>query len=84
MRILKWVFWIFIICAVIIILTSWGEKPPEEWTTYKIEAGDTLWEICRERYGDGSDIRYNIYYIEEKNGLSAGNLQPGDVILIPR
>jgi len=50
-------------------------------TRYVVQPGDTLWEIAEERYG--GDARKGVWRIEERNAVSAGELQPGMVLALP-
>lgn len=52
-----------------------------DWTEYEVKTGDTLWSICRERYGEG-DIRHEIDLISTENGITGGRIYPGSVIRI--
>ena len=50
-------------------------------TRYLVQPGDTLWGIAEEVYG--GDVRKGVWRIEERNGISAGELQPGMVLVLP-
>lgn len=50
-------------------------------TRYVVQAGDTLWEIAEARHN--GDLRREVWRIEERNGISAGELQPGMVLDLP-
>ena len=50
-------------------------------TRYVVQPGDTLWHIAQGRYG--GDVRKGVWRIEERNGVSAGELQPGMVLVLP-
>ncbi len=47
-----------------------------------VEAGDSLWSICKE-LGVKGDIRRVIYQIKRINHLSDARIYPGQVLLIP-
>jgi len=50
-------------------------------TRYVVQPGDTLWQIAHGRYG--GDVRKGVWRIAERNGVSAGELQPGMVLVLP-
>lgn len=56
------------------------EKQPTKPETYIVEAGDNLWAICQEIYGDGSLC----YKLASYNGIKNANLiHPGDILQLP-
>lgn len=58
-------------------------KPAEpNYTTYTVQAGDSLWAIARNKMGSGST--YNVNKIKELNGLSGSLIVPGQILKIPR
>ena len=63
---------------------AWGGNSSS--VVYKevtVAAGDTVWEIAA-RYTVGRmDVRQIIYEMEQVNDVSYGNLQVGDVLLVP-
>lgn len=50
--------------------------------TYVVRPGDTLWSIA-ERLRPGADPRPIVDAIERANGVSAGELVPGQALRIP-
>lgn len=46
-----------------------------------VRAGETLWQIAEGRYG--GDPRAAVWRIQERNGLSGAELEPGDVLWLP-
>jgi nucleoid-associated protein YgaU len=50
--------------------------------TYVVRPGDTLWSIA-ERLRPGEDPRPLVDAIERANGISAGDLVPGQSLRIP-
>jgi Tfp pilus assembly protein FimV len=50
--------------------------------TYVVRPGDTLWSIA-ERLRPGEDPRPLVDAIERANGLSAGDLVPGQALQVP-
>lgn len=54
-----------------------------EYETYIIQPGDTLWEICEEKFPD-EDPRKVIYEIKKINGLGTSALKVHQKIQIPK
>lgn len=59
-----------------------GGLMPAASRTYVVRPGDTLWSIA-ERLRPGSDPRPIVDAIERVNGVSAGELVPGQSLRIP-
>lgn len=56
------------------------ESQPETANSYTVQAGDSLWAICRRFYGDGSLA----YKLATANGIKNPNLiYPGQVLTLP-
>jgi nucleoid-associated protein YgaU len=51
---------------------------------YQVQAGDTLWSIAQQSYGEGRDLRPVVFAIERANHLATADLQPGDDLLLPQ
>jgi nucleoid-associated protein YgaU len=51
-------------------------------TGYVVRSGDTLWAIAR-RAAPGRDPRPVVDAILESNGLDAGDLVPGQMLVVP-
>jgi nucleoid-associated protein YgaU len=60
-----------------------GSPPRRVEQVYVVRSGDTLWSIA-ERTAEGSDPRYVVDAIVERNGIDPGALVPGQSIVIPR
>ena len=86
-------FFVFIlICSMITIFAAYAisgagsadAAPLTRYTQVKIQENDTLWNLI-ETYNSGADIdiRSALYDVYETNGISADDINPGDVILIP-
>lgn len=57
-----------------------GGPRPGETQTYTVEAGDTLWDIAEQAYGDGSQYQR----IADASGITDPVLiQPGQILTIP-
>ena len=86
-------FFIFVlICLMAVVLAGYGiigsvradAEPHVDYSKVKIQADDTLWDIVETYNSDADiDIRSALYDIYEINDISAGDIHPGDVILVP-
>ena len=54
-----------------------------EGRSYEVHAGDTLWQIAADEYGEQRDLRAAVYAISEANGVDGALLQPGQVLTLP-
>lgn len=62
--------------------TTNSPAPKTEGTTYTVRSGDTLWNIAKKTYGDGS--RYPDIFNANKDKIKNANLiYPGQVLLLP-
>lgn len=50
---------------------------------YRVESGDTLWEIAGELASPDEDIRNVIASIKDLNRLETSSLQQGQILLLP-
>ena len=57
-----------------------GAPAPER--TLVVQPGDTLWAIA-ERARPGTDPRETVAWIEQANGVGAGDLQAGRSLVVP-
>jgi nucleoid-associated protein YgaU len=62
-------------------LGSEPEHLPVSRSTYVVQAGDTLWSIA-ERLSPGQDPRPVVDAIAEANGVRAGDLVPGQTLVV--
>jgi LysM repeat protein len=60
-----------------------GEAVPAPADRYRVEAGDTLWAIARNRVGPVGDPRPLVAEIREANGLTTSALYPGQMLVLP-
>ena len=51
--------------------------------TYRVVAGDTLWDIAEERSEDGGDVRSTVRSIQRMNELDGALIVPGQVLIVP-
>lgn len=51
--------------------------------SYRVESGDTLWEIAGELASPEEDIRNVIESIKELNRLQTSSIRQGQVLLLP-
>jgi len=54
------------------------------YTEVQIESGDSLWTLAKEYGPTNTDPRRIIYKICLLNNITAENIQPGQVIMIPK
>ncbi len=73
------------VAAVLLLLASAGNATNEvtETVEYRVQMGDTLWEIAADQGPEGVDRRRVVATIEQINDVDAGTLQAGQVIQIP-
>lgn len=74
--------------ALVLLLSSavqaTGAGPlPVESVDYRVQAGDTLWDIAREHGPEGEDPRAVVHTIQKMNELEGSVIQPGQVLSIP-
>lgn len=55
----------------------------EDFTSYTVGYGDTLWDIANEVNYHNTDTRKIVHAICQINDIGAGDLQPGMVLTIP-
>jgi len=55
----------------------------DEYTTYTVGYGDTLWSIAEEYKSDRTDVRQAVFVISDINGIKAEELAPGMELTIP-
>ena len=53
------------------------------YITYEVCAGDTLWSVARDIYGDAVDVRDMIDQINYINGIEGGRIYPGQSLSLP-
>ncbi len=78
---------LFILLAACCVWAAWDATRPVDNYVVKTVAGegDTLWHLVgdtMQREGDRRDIREVIFYTKKISNLK-GDLQPGDIVLIP-
>jgi len=60
-----------------------GSDPVPVGSTYRVQPGDTLWELARREVGPAADPRPLIADIRALNDLSSPALRPGQVLAVP-
>ena len=78
---------LFVLLAACCVWAAWDYSRPVEKYVVKTVAGegDTLWGLVgsvMDDEGDHRDVREVIYWTRKISNIK-GNLQPGDIILIP-
>ena len=73
------------VVVVLLLLASAGHATaePTETFSYRIQGGDTLWQIAAEYGPANTDRREVVSIIQRLNEIDAGSLQIGQVIEIP-
>jgi hypothetical protein len=82
----------FALFLLLVFLASWaGVRVAQAGTeaavgeSHVTAAGDTLWKVALEHYGDAIDPRRAVYEIRVANHLAPDRvLQPGDRLVLPR
>ena len=61
-----------------------SKSPTREWTrtTYIVNQGDTLWNICRHHCPNGMDIWEYIYLVKKENNMASSTIHAGDTIIL--
>lgn len=68
-----------IIGGTILLCGHAKRSEPQEWESYTVRSGDTLWSISKTYAPANSDVREYIYLLCEHNGIGV-DLQAGQVI----
>ena len=85
-------FTFVLICCILTLVTAYAvfgaykasAATETKYTSVKIQENDTLWNIVETYNPDlNKDIRIAIAEICDINGIDAGSIHPGDVILVP-
>ena len=86
-------FIIFITIVLMIGLTAFNTtigadrangETAEKYITVEVAAGDTLWDIAGEYMSDTeSDIRHDVYTLQQINGLEDASVDVGQKIKVP-
>jgi LysM repeat protein len=73
------------VVVVLLLLASAGNAAGEITDTYdyRVQSGDTLWEIASEHGPNGVDRRRIVSAIQRINDLTTSELQAGQIIEIP-
>lgn len=85
-------FTIFVSVMLIVIIMCMGfitgrfdaeGSSRSEYVSVTVSSGDTLWDIACRYCDQDTDVRRFIHEISELNDVSAGELAPGQILLIP-
>ncbi len=80
------ILFVLLFCVIVSLITvAYHISKPHyeyEWKAHIVAPGDTLWTIAR-----GSNLREDlrdiVYMINEKNRISSGHIESGDIIEYP-
>lgn len=83
-------FVVFAIALCAVIFASWAlvssaiaqTTPAQDVPVYLVQPGDTLWGISL-KLAPHEDPRIVVQEVAEANGISAGELQPGQQLVLP-
>lgn len=64
------------------ILSTCKADAPLKLIEYRVQAGDTLWEIAEEYAPKGADLGEYICQLKKHNGLKNSEIRPGMVLEI--
>lgn len=83
-------FSVFVICIIMIIVliicNHRTAKADYEYIPYVVSKGEYYWNIARKLQDKGyhKDVRDIVMELENKSGINADYLKPGDTIFIPK
>jgi len=74
-----------IVVGLVLLLPSAGKASDGEvdHVSYRVQPGDTVWEIAVEHVGNGGDVRETVGTILRLNDLESSLIMPGQVLEIP-
>lgn len=55
----------------------------QEYIQVQVQSGDTLWNIAEQHMNDNLDIRKAVHMLCRINDISAEQLQPGQILMVP-
>ncbi|MBR0417444.1 MAG: LysM peptidoglycan-binding domain-containing protein [Firmicutes bacterium] len=67
----------------IINTSSAKEKRDMRYTEVTVREGDTLWELALDHGNPEKDVREVVYDICLANNIKAGDIRPGQILMIP-
>lgn len=74
-------FLVFALLAILYVRHVISAQDPD---VYIVRKGDTLWDICKEIYGEMQDTREMVYRMMKLNNIKdPGKLKPGMKLLLP-
>lgn len=82
----KTIFFVFFIGSLLLIsffMTSYAGADNTRLIEYRVDPGDSLWEIAREYKNPDMDIREYIYLIKKTNKLNGSHIVAGQLLMIP-
>jgi nucleoid-associated protein YgaU len=79
----RWIVWLSVLVAAAALALSAAHPSRGSGAERRhvVEAGETLWQIAEANYA--GDVRAAIWRIQERNGLAASTIQPGETLVLP-
>jgi LysM repeat protein len=73
------------VVLILLLANTVDAHPPSETSglEYRVQTGDTLWEIAADVTPDGEDIRRIVFEIRDANDLDGSIIFPGQVLQLP-
>jgi LysM repeat protein len=75
-----------VVALVLLLATAvyaFTEPVPTDGTEYRVQVGDTLWDIVVDHTEPGGDVRRGVALIMEMNDLDGSLIRTGEVLVVP-
>ena len=71
------------VASLLLLASAVQAGGPAPTIEYRVDTGDTLWEVAARVTEPGQDVRATIYEIRSLNGLDGSLIRPGQVLIVP-